>query len=142
GAGPIGLSALEFVRLAGARSIVMDMNEARLAFCRERMGVDHTIVVRPDGSEARNLQAITGGQFADVVIDATGNNQSMSHALEFCAFGGRLVYVGITQQTVSFPHAPIMHRRQLSILASRNALSTDFARIIKLIEDGRINTDR
>jgi threonine dehydrogenase-like Zn-dependent dehydrogenase len=65
----------------------------------------------------------------------------MSHALQYCAFGGRLVFVGITQQEVSFPHAPIMHRRQLTILASRNALSGDFARIIALIEGGRINTD-
>jgi alcohol dehydrogenase len=50
------------------------------------------------------------------------------------------VYVGITQQEVSFPHAPVMHRRQLSVLASRNALSRDFTRIIDLIENGRIDT--
>jgi alcohol dehydrogenase len=64
----------------------------------------------------------------------------MSGALVYCAYGGRLVYVGITQQEVSFPHAPIMHRRQLSVLASRNALSPDFSRIISLIENGRIDT--
>ena len=58
----------------------------------------------------------------------------------YCAFGGRLVFVGITQAEVSFPHAPVMHRRELSILASRNALSRDFRRIIPLIEEGRIDT--
>jgi len=51
-----------------------------------------------------------------------------------------LVYVGITQQEVTFPHAPIMHRRELTLLASRNALPDDFTRIIRLIEDGKINT--
>jgi alcohol dehydrogenase len=117
GAGPIGLSAVEFVKLAGAKCIVMDLNEARLAFCRARMGVDHTIVSRGDGAEFNELGAITNGQLADVVIDATGSNKSMSGALSYCAFGGRVVYVGITQQEVSFPHAPIMHRRQLSLLA-------------------------
>ena len=106
GAGPIGLSAIEFVKVAGAKCIVMDLNEDRLAFCRERMGVDHTIVPRGDGAELAELQAITNGQLADVVIDATGSNKSMSDALNYCAFGGRLVYVGITQQEVSFPHAP------------------------------------
>src|SRR5256885_12846467 len=35
---------------------------------------------------------------------------------------------------------PSMHRRELTLLASRNALPPDFARIIKLIEDGRIDT--
>jgi 2-desacetyl-2-hydroxyethyl bacteriochlorophyllide A dehydrogenase len=140
GAGPIGLSAIEFVKVAGAKCIVMDLNEDRLTFCRERMGVDHTIVSRGDGSELATLSTITNGQLADVVIDATGSHKSMSAALNYCAYGGRLVYVGITQQEVSFPHAPIMHRRQLSVLASRNALSPDFSRIITLIEEGRINT--
>jgi 2-desacetyl-2-hydroxyethyl bacteriochlorophyllide A dehydrogenase len=140
GAGPIGLAALEFVKVAGARSIVMDVNEARLEFCRTRMGANHTIVARADGSELKALQTITNNQLADVVIDATGSHKSMSNALNYCAFGGRLVYVGITQQEISFAHAPVMHRRQLTLLASRNALSADFARIIQLIESGRIDT--
>jgi alcohol dehydrogenase len=140
GAGPIGLSAIEFARVAGATTIVIDINEARLEFCKNTMGVAHTIVAKGDGSELSALEAITGGQLADVVVDATGSSQSMSNALGYCAFGGRLVYVGITQQELSFLHAPIMHRRELSILASRNALSRDFSRIIGLIESGRINT--
>jgi alcohol dehydrogenase len=140
GAGPIGLSAVEFAKVAGAKTIVLDLNEARLQFCRETMGVDHTIPVKGDGSELRALEEITGGQLADVVIDATGSNKSMSAALGYCAFAGRLVYVGITQQELSFLHAPIMHRRELTILASRNALSQDFSRIIQLIEDGHIDT--
>ncbi|MDB6175748.1 MAG: Alcohol dehydrogenase GroES domain protein [Chthoniobacteraceae bacterium] len=140
GSGPIGLSALEFARVSGATTIVMDINEARLEFCKKTMGVDHTIVARGDGSELAALNEITNGQLADVVIDATGSNKSMSHALEYCAFAGRLVYVGITQLELSFLHAPIMHRRELTLLASRNALSGDFARIIRLIEEGAINT--
>jgi alcohol dehydrogenase len=50
------------------------------------------------------------------------------------------VYVGITQQEVSFLHAPVMHRREITIMASRNALAPDFTRIISLIEEGRIDT--
>ena len=140
GAGPIGLSVIEFIKVAGATGIVVDISEARLTFCREKMGVRHTILARGDGSELTALAAITQGQLADVVIDATGSNKSMSAALAYCAFGGRLVYVGITQQELAFLHAPVMHRRELSILASRNALSGDFARIIRLIEDGAIDT--
>ena len=140
GAGPIGLSTIEFVKLAGARCFVLDLNEERLAFCRDRMHVDATIVARGDGSELSQLQQLTNGQLADVVIDATGSNKSMSAALSYCAFGGRLVFVGITQQEISFAHAPVMHRRQLAILASRNALSRDFTRIIRLIEEGQIDT--
>jgi alcohol dehydrogenase len=142
GAGPIGLSAVEFAKLSGARTIVMDMNAARLAFVREKMGVPDTIELKPDGEAAaiEQLSAITNGQLADVVVDATGSNKSMTAALAYCAFVGRLVYVGITQQEISFLHAPIMHRREISIMASRNALPGDFTRIIALIEEGRIDT--
>ncbi len=140
GAGPIGLSAVEFARLSGAKTIVMDMNEQRLAFVREKMGVPDTIFTRGDGEEIKRLGELTNGQLADVVVDATGSNKSMAQALNYCAFRGRLVYVGITQNEISFPHAPALHRRELDIRASRNALPGDFARIIKLIEDGSINT--
>ncbi len=140
GAGPIGLSAIEFAKLAAKKAIVMDMNEQRLAFVREKMGVPDTIMAKGDGSELKRLEELTNGQLADVVIDATGSNKSMAQALNYCAFKGRLVYVGITQAEISIPHAPALHRRELDILASRNALPGDFTRIIQLIEDGKIDT--
>ncbi len=140
GAGPIGLSASVFAKLAAKKTIVMDMNEQRLAFVREKMGVPDTIMAKGDGSELKRLEELTNGQLADVVIDATGSNKSMAQALNYCAFKGRLVYVGITQAEINIPHAPALHRRELDILASRNALPGDFTRIITLIEDGRIDT--
>ena len=142
GAGPIGLSVIEFARLSGAKTIVMDMNEQRLAFVREKMGVPDTILTHGDGKELERLTELTNGQLADVVVDATGSNKSMSHALNYCAFTGRLVYVGITQAELSFLHSPVLHRRELTIRASRNALPPDFKRIIQLIEEGRIDTGR
>jgi len=140
GAGPIGLSVVEFAKLSGAKTIVMDMNEGRLAFVREKMGVPDTILATGDGKELERLAELTGGQLADVVVDATGSAKSMSQALGYCAFAGRLVYVGITQQELAFLHAPLMHRRELTLMASRNALPPDFIRIIRLIEDGLIDT--
>ncbi len=140
GAGPIGLSAIEFAKLSGARTIVMDISESRLAFVREKLGVPDTLTVRGDETDLAALAAMTDGQMADVVIDATGNNKSMVRAMELAAFAGRVVFVGITQQNLEVPHAPFLHRRELTLMASRNALSRDFTRIISLIEDGRIDT--
>ena len=140
GAGPIGLSVIEFVKLSGARLIVMDLVASRLAFCREAMGVKDTILAVGDDGGLGELHRLTEGELAHVVIDATGNHRAMSRCLEFAAFGGRVVYVGITQSELSFPHAPVLHRRELTLLASRNALPDDFTRIIGLIETGRIDT--
>ncbi len=142
GAGPIGLSAIEFAKISGARTIVMDTNAARLEFVREQMKVPDTILLDMQNRDASiaQLSQLTSGQLADVVVDATGSHLSMGDALGYAAIRGRVVYVGITQQNVTFPHAPIMHRRELTLLASRNALSRDFSRIIELIEAGRIDT--
>ena len=118
---------------------MLDLNQQRLDFCKKRMGVNHTVLSRGDGSELEALKELTSGTLPTVVIDATGSNKSMSHALNYVAFTGRLVYVGITTSEISFGH-PLMHRRELTLLASRNALPQDFDRIIKLIEDGKIDT--
>ena len=139
GAGPIGLSVLEFVKVAGAKSIVLDVNEQRLSFAKEVLGVDHIIHLADADLAVAQLAAVTDGHLADLVIDATGNNSSMGQALRYVASAGRLVYVGITQQEISFAHRS-MHLREMTLFASRNALPRDFARIIKLIEDGNIDT--
>jgi 2-desacetyl-2-hydroxyethyl bacteriochlorophyllide A dehydrogenase len=137
GAGPIGLATLEFVKLTGARLIVLDVNDQRLDFCRTMMGVKHTITLS-ENLEA-DLRDATDGHLPDVVIDATGSSVSMSNAFGYIAPGGRLVYVGITTDEVRFRH-PVFHKPEGTLLCSRNALPADFTRIIALIEDGSIDT--
>src|SRR6516225_3464003 len=137
GAGPIGLATLEFVKLTGAKVIVLDMNEQRLDFCRRVMGVRHT--VKLSDQVEQDLRDLTDGHLPDVVIDATGHSGSMSSAFGLIAHGGRLVFVGITTDEVKFRH-PVFHKPEGTLLCSRNALSADFARIIQLIEDGRLDT--
>ena len=140
GAGPIGLAVLEFVRLAGVDPIVLDRSAERLRFAREGMGVGRTILAGSD-VEA-DIRDATGGHLADVVVDATGSNASMGAAFGYVApGGGRLVYVGITTDEVSFRHVTF-HRPEGTLLCSRNALPADFARIIDLIGAGRIDTGR
>ncbi len=140
GGGPIGLATLEFVRLTGANISVMDMNPTRLEFCNQNYGIENLIQFRGDGSELDEAKSITAGDRYQLVVDATGNNRSMSQAFQFVAHTGTLVYVGITSDELTFPH-PVMHRPEITIKASRNALPEDFEAIIQLIEAGTINTD-
>lgn len=139
GAGPIGLSVIEFVKVSGANLIVMDMVESRLEFCRRSMGVQHTIKFAGDESDEKALRDLTDGHLPTIVIDATGNAKSMSNALNFVGHTGKLIFVGITTDNVTFPH-PLMHRREMTLLASRNAMPEDFDRIIDLIQTGKIDT--
>lgn len=140
GAGPIGLSVIEFTKLSGARTIVMDTNARRLEFVRHVMGVPDTIHAQGFDDDLTLLTGLTGGRLAQCVFDATGSNRSMSACPGFAGFAGRVVFVGITQSEVIFPPAPVFHRRELTLLSSRNALPSDFTRIIQLIENGAIDT--
>jgi alcohol dehydrogenase len=137
GAGPIGLSTIEFLKLAGANVIVADTNEARLAFTRQQMGVPRTIT--PGDALDQTLRDLTGGSRPDVVIDATGNAKSMSAAFGYVAPTGTLVFVGVTTGEVTFRH-PVFHKPEGTLLCSRNALPADFTRIVSLIEQGKIDT--
>lgn len=141
GAGPIGLATLEFVRLTGATITVMDMVAERLEFCRRMYGVGHTVQFQGDSSDIEQLRSITNGDMYAVVVDATGSNKSMSACVGYAAHTGVVVYVGITTQEISIPH-PMLHRPELTVKGSRNALPADFPRIISLIEDGTIDTTR
>ena len=134
------MAAVEFLKVAKAEITVMDMNETRLQFCKDKLGVDHTVVFKNDGTEADRLRETNGGDLPNTVIDATGSHVSMSKAFQYCSFTGQVLYVGITTQELSFKHVAI-HRPELTIKASRNAVPGDFTRIIRLIEEGVINTD-
>lgn len=139
GAGPIGLSVLQFAKLSGARTVVADMNKERLDFACNSMGVNEALLVKGDGEELKRFTDMTNGKLGQVVIDATGSNKSMGNAMNFVGFAGRLVWVGLTTQELSFPQT-FMHRREMTIFASRNALTGDFINIIRFIEQGQIDT--
>jgi 2-desacetyl-2-hydroxyethyl bacteriochlorophyllide A dehydrogenase len=137
GAGPIGLSVIQFAQVAGVKLAVMDVSAARLEFCRRQFGVRHTL---PAGAAGREqLLEFGGGDLPTVVIDATGNPASMAGAFELAAHGGRIVFVGLFPGDITFQD-PNFHRRELTLLATRNSLPATFREIIALIEAGRIDT--
>jgi 2-desacetyl-2-hydroxyethyl bacteriochlorophyllide A dehydrogenase len=137
GAGPIGLAVTQFARLAGARVIVLDVNEDRLEFCRRLFGIEWSILA--DRDAAARLKEITSNDMPTAVFDATGNRQSMIRAFDWVAHSGRLVLVGLMQEDVTF-HDPDAHRRELTLLCSRNATAANFRWIISLLEARQIDT--
>lgn len=137
GAGPIGLSVIQFALASGARVAVADLSDSRLAFCRERLGVNH--LVKPGPALPDELRKISGGDLPTALIDATGSAQSMAATFDLAAHGGRIVFVGLFPDDLSF-NDPNFHRRELTLLASRNALPGTFTSIIAAIKSGRIDT--
>ena len=139
GAGPIGLATLQFATLTGAKTIAMDINQDRLTFATDLLDIAGTVVANRDDT-LEQIRAHFDGDLPTVVLDATGNRHSMSKTLEYTAPAGRIVFIGLFQGDFSF-HDPYFHKKELTIMASRNSLSSDFKQIIKMMEEGKINTD-
>jgi len=135
GAGPIGLSATQLALLVGARVAVMEISPWRREFCRRHLGV--TRLLDGSGEPGDALRAIFGGELPTTVFDATGSPRSMMRAVQYVENGGALVYVSLVQGEIGFQD-PELHRRELTLLRSRNALAADFAWVLHMVEDGRI----
>jgi hypothetical protein len=136
GAGPIGLGVSLFAQLVGARVIMLEMSDPRLEFCRRHMAVEG--VIDGKGDALSQLRASLAGELPTTVFDATGSPKSMMKAFEYVAHGGKLVYVGHFPGDITF-HDPDFHRREMTLLASRNATREDFVWVIKALETGQIN---
>ncbi|MEP7237007.1 MAG: zinc-binding alcohol dehydrogenase family protein [Ferruginibacter sp.] len=137
GAGPIGLGIIEFARLAGAHVIVLDVNDARLNFCKEYLQVQHTINA-VGGDVLTKLQEITNGHMPTVVIDATGNLKAINSAFQYMAHGARYVLVGLQKEEIHFSH-PEFHKREATLMSSRNATREDFEYVISCIKNKQID---
>ncbi len=136
GAGPIGLGIVAFAAIAGANVIVLDVNESRLTFCKNHLSVKHTINAA-DSNVLAVLQEITGGDMPAVVIDATGSLKAINNAFQYMSHGGRYVLVGLQKGDIQFSH-PEFHKREATLMSSRNATKKDFEFVLDCIKDQRI----
>jgi 2-desacetyl-2-hydroxyethyl bacteriochlorophyllide A dehydrogenase len=137
GAGPIGLGTMELAKIAGGRVIAMDVNNNRLQFCLDRIRVDH--VINPSETDATEvLNAITGGDMPTVIVDATGNLKAINNAFKWLAHGGRYVLVGLQKGDINFSH-PEFHKRESTLMSSRNATTSDFNHVIASMKAGLVN---
>jgi 2-desacetyl-2-hydroxyethyl bacteriochlorophyllide A dehydrogenase len=135
GAGPIGLSAIVFAKARGAHVTVVDGNAKRLAFAVNEARADTGIEASPDIKD--RLKAVTGGDFFDLVIDATGSPAAMDAGFAYVASGGSYVLLSIVRSAITFDD-PEFHRRELTVFASRNATREDFDTVLAAMRAGKV----
>jgi threonine dehydrogenase-like Zn-dependent dehydrogenase len=117
-------------RLAQAHVTIMDKLPRRLEYARGSLGFDSAVRASDDASG--ELLQLTGGEMFDCVFDATGSRAAMCSGLQYVCHGGQYVLVSVVQGDISFPD-PEFHKRETTLLASRNALTEDFEQVIDLI---------
>lgn len=138
GAGPIGIAALAMGLLKSPRMVIIDTNQQRLDFVSGKYpGV---VTMLADENVLNTLTAVLKGDLPTIVIDATGNRESMLKCFDYVAPGGTIVYVGLFVGDIVF-HDPHFHRKEITLKSSRNAVAEDFKKIIRLLRSGVLNMD-
>jgi threonine dehydrogenase-like Zn-dependent dehydrogenase len=133
GAGPIGCTVMEFLRLKGIPYEVLDLSEQRRRFAIQHMGA-----ARVHSSNESVLDQTP--ELPTLVYDCTGNKGSMENSFRYAAAGGKIVFVGLFVGDVTFHDPDPFHRRELTIMSSRNATPAEHRFIMAECEAGRIQT--
>jgi 2-desacetyl-2-hydroxyethyl bacteriochlorophyllide A dehydrogenase len=136
GAGPIGMTAMEIARIEGANVIAMDVNDSRLDFCKQKIQVANT--VNPAKSNVNQfLSELTSGDMPSVIIDATGSLTAINNSFALMAHGARYILIGLQKGQISINH-PEFHKREATLMSSRNAVRDDFDFVIQNIKAGKL----
>ena len=138
GCGGVGLGAIAGSHYAGARTVAVDVDDAKLEIAR-KAGANETVNSAQQNAREK-LRQLTDGLGPDVVIEAVGTPETFRMAVEEVAFTGRVVYIGYAKEPVSY-ETRLFVQKELDVLGSRNALPDDFRRVIGMLEAGDFPVD-
>ena len=137
GAGTIGLLAMQVLRMAGAREVIVsDVSEARLAVARQ-MGAMHT--VKPSAQHFPGaVRDLTDAQGFDLTFEAVGISATVAQSVAAVRDGGTVVWIGNSQKIVEVDMQAIV-TRELQVIGSYGMNERDFSRALAMLSDGRID---
>ncbi|TYA74676.1 zinc-binding alcohol dehydrogenase family protein [Seonamhaeicola marinus] len=131
GCGPIGIGIMKLAQIAGAKVIAIDMNEQRLEYAKEKIGVDY--IVKAGEEAVKAVEEITNGDLCTAVFDASGNKYALESCPDYMAHGGRFVLVGLSKGELTYTH-PKIHAKEMTLMCSRNATTEDFEHVINVLD--------
>ena len=138
GCGPIGIGLMKLAQMDGARVIAMDVNAERLAYAKDKIGVDAIVNVLENPVE--KVLELTNGELATAVFDATGNKKALETGVNFMAHGGRYILVGLSKGELTYTH-PAIHAKETTLMCSRNATFEDFLKVKTALDSGAFPTN-
>ncbi|GIM89367.1 S-(hydroxymethyl)mycothiol dehydrogenase [Paractinoplanes toevensis] len=144
GCGGVGDGAIAGAALAGATTIIaVDTDDQKLAWARS-FGATHTINAR-ESDVVKAVQDLTGGNGADVVIEAVGRPETYKQAFYARDLAGTLVLVGVPtpEMTIELPLIDVFGRGgALKSSWYGDCLPTrDFPLLTALYQQGRLDLD-
>jgi S-(hydroxymethyl)mycothiol dehydrogenase len=145
GCGGVGAAAIAGSALAGADTIIgVDIDDRKLEGAKA-MGATHTVNSKETDPVAA-IQELTGGNGADVVIDAVGRPETWKQAFYARDLAGTVVLVGVPTPDMRIPDIPL-----IDVFGRGGALKSswygdclptrDFPMLVSLYQQGRLDLD-
>lgn len=119
GCGPIGLFAIQWLNLMGARDVVaIDVSEQKLALAKQA-GATHTFLTDTD---------IPADLSCDMIVEAAGHPGSINAAVRLAASAGHVVFIGIPVGDVNLDNKTFQHflRQEISLHGAWNSFGAPF----------------
>jgi L-galactonate 5-dehydrogenase len=136
GAGPIGLGTAAIALANGANVILADVSDERRVHAESVLGVKTLNPI--EASYTDDLCEAFNNNLACTVMDATGNKASMSNSVNLIRHGGKIVFIGLYIGDLQLDD-PTFHKKETTLIASRNATFEDFTKVIDLFESKKIS---
>jgi L-iditol 2-dehydrogenase len=103
GAGPVGLSLLDLINVAGAKGIITDIIDGPLEFAKKTVGAYATINSKKEDPVRRVIE-LTGGRGADIVFECVGGGAGpflLPQAVQMTRRKGQIAIIGALRQGAS-----------------------------------------
>ncbi|WP_394581323.1 zinc-binding alcohol dehydrogenase family protein [Cytobacillus firmus] len=137
GSGPIGICILKMAKLQGARVIISDLKQERLAFAKEN-GADEIINASEESVEVRVLE-LTDGEGPNVVIDAVCLPSTFELGVNLVSPAGTVVVLGFDERPSSIPQLPIT-KKEVTIVGSR-LQTNQFEKVVSLLNAEKLQSN-
>ena len=132
GCGPIGIGLMKLAQIIGANVIALDVNEDRLRYTVDQIGVKHAFNVLED--PVGRISELTNSDMATAVFDATGSKKALETGIDYMSHGGEFILVGLSKEELCYSH-PKIHAKETTLKCSRNATIEDFEFVIKHLKE-------
>ena len=131
GCGMIGMGAIIGAVSRGAEVLAIEISAEKRAIAAS-FGAARTV-----DPTTENVLAVveewTGGDGADVVLEAVGLPETFTQAIDLVCYAGRVVYIGYSKKPVTYD-SKYFNLKELDIMGSRNATMGDFHDVIAHLE--------
>lgn len=130
GCGFLGLLLIQLIKSAGAKVIAISRREFSLKAAKS-MGADHTVQMDDHYKIIEKVKELTGGNFCERVIEATGKEWPLNLSIELTAEKGKLIVAGFHQDGMRNLNVQTLNWRGIDMISAHERDPKEYIKGIK-----------